>query len=100
MSLLPLMEESITPLRDDKGPTILIAMWTTTTIAAAFVAGRVYTRFNILKAPGLDDFLIAMSLVSLAYSLTSYLADYDIGNRLCLHQHYNSFCSSWKWKAH
>ncbi|OKL55304.1 hypothetical protein UA08_09457 [Talaromyces atroroseus] len=50
-------------MAQDKGPTILIVMWTTTSIATLFVAARLFTRIRILRNIGLDDYLIASSMV-------------------------------------
>uniref|UniRef100_A0A093UM92 Rhodopsin domain-containing protein n=1 Tax=Talaromyces marneffei PM1 TaxID=1077442 RepID=A0A093UM92_TALMA len=50
-------------MAQDRGPTILIAMWTTTSIATLFVAARLFTRIRILRNIGLDDYLIASSMV-------------------------------------
>ena len=50
-------------MADSRGPTILIAMWTTTSIATLFVIARLYTRIKILRSLGLDDYLMACSMV-------------------------------------
>ncbi|EED22505.1 conserved hypothetical protein [Talaromyces stipitatus ATCC 10500] len=50
-------------MAQNRGPTILIAMWTTTSIATLFVAARLFTRIRILRDIGLDDYLIAASMV-------------------------------------
>uniref|UniRef100_A0A093VHN4 Rhodopsin domain-containing protein n=1 Tax=Talaromyces marneffei PM1 TaxID=1077442 RepID=A0A093VHN4_TALMA len=47
----------------DRGTVILVAMWTTTSIATIFVAARLYTRAKIVRSLGLDDYLISMSIL-------------------------------------
>ncbi|KUL81321.1 hypothetical protein ZTR_10126 [Talaromyces verruculosus] len=47
----------------DRGTVILVAMWTTTSIATIFVAARLYTRAKIVRSLGLDDYLISLSIL-------------------------------------
>jgi hypothetical protein len=56
-------------MAQNRGPTILIAMWTATSIAVMFVAARLYTRIRILRNIGLDDYLIASSMVGALFSV-------------------------------
>jgi hypothetical protein len=58
-----------------RGPTILIAMWTTTSIAALFVVARLYTRIKILRSVGLDDYLMASSMVILRILMIPFSID-------------------------
>jgi multisubunit Na+/H+ antiporter MnhF subunit len=55
----------MTTYGQDKGPTILTVMWTTTSIAILFVIARLYIRYRIVKNPGLDDILITVSMVNI-----------------------------------
>lgn len=55
-------------LNDDKGPKILAVLWTLTGLTAVMVAARMFIRLRMLKSFGIDDYLIAISMVlSLAY---------------------------------
>jgi NAD/NADP transhydrogenase beta subunit len=55
-------------LDDDKGPKILAVLWTLTGLTAVMVAARMFIRLRILKNFGIDDYLIAVSMImSLAY---------------------------------
>ena len=48
----------------DKGPTILWAIWVFTIASTIFVAARLFARIKLLKNHGLDDYLIVVSTVS------------------------------------
>lgn len=48
---------------DNQGPTILAVMWTMTMLALVFVVTRLCVRSRLLRNFGLDDWLIAASMV-------------------------------------
>jgi hypothetical protein len=54
----------------DHGPNILAAAFTTWAIALLFVLLRFYTRARIVRALGLADWFIALSLVRLFRTLS------------------------------
>ncbi|KAL1967283.1 hypothetical protein VTN77DRAFT_3329 [Rasamsonia byssochlamydoides] len=58
---------------DDRGSAILAIMWTFVALSTLFVAARLYTRFRILSTIGVDDYLIALSLV-LGYVFASLIS--------------------------
>ncbi|KAE8154066.1 hypothetical protein BDV25DRAFT_126749 [Aspergillus avenaceus] len=47
---------------ENKGPTLLAAMWSLTGLAAIMVAMRLFIRTKIIRNLGLDDWLIAVSI--------------------------------------
>ncbi|KAI0157941.1 hypothetical protein GGR52DRAFT_576912 [Hypoxylon sp. FL1284] len=51
------------PPDESRGPTLSIVIWTSTAIATAFVALRIYTRFYITKSQGWDDAVIVLSAI-------------------------------------
>lgn len=57
---LYLIDYALQIMAQNRGPTILIAMWTTTSITTVFVAARLYTRMRILKSTGIDNYLITV----------------------------------------
>ncbi|KAI9926251.1 hypothetical protein ASPWEDRAFT_115636 [Aspergillus wentii DTO 134E9] len=48
---------------DDKGPKILAVLWTLTGLTAIMVIARLFIRSKMLRNMGLDDYLIAVSMV-------------------------------------
>ena len=48
---------------DDRGPTILALLYSGSAVAAAIVALRLWVRVKIIRNVGLDDWLVAASLV-------------------------------------
>ncbi|RAL08719.1 uncharacterized protein BO97DRAFT_472830 [Aspergillus homomorphus CBS 101889] len=48
---------------DDKGPTILIVLWTLTGLTTVLVTARIYIRAGLLHNLGVDDWVIALSLL-------------------------------------
>ncbi|KAL5365186.1 Alpha/Beta hydrolase protein [Aspergillus floccosus] len=48
----------------DKGPTLLVVIWTLTALTTLMVAVRLFIRTKIIRNLGLDDWLIAFSMVS------------------------------------
>ncbi|PYI32236.1 hypothetical protein BP00DRAFT_341944 [Aspergillus indologenus CBS 114.80] len=50
-------------ISDDKGPTILIVLWTLTGLTTVVVTGRMYIRAGLLHNLGVDDWLIVFSLL-------------------------------------
>ncbi|EEH39130.2 hypothetical protein PAAG_01592 [Paracoccidioides lutzii Pb01] len=55
-------------LQEDKGPLILVVIWTITPLAAILVASRLYVRAAIIRKVELDDWLILLSMIlSLTY---------------------------------
>ncbi|ODH46426.1 hypothetical protein GX48_07496 [Paracoccidioides brasiliensis] len=55
-------------LQEDKGPLILVVIWTITPLAAFLVATRLYVRAAIIRKVELDDWLILLSMIlSLTY---------------------------------
>jgi hypothetical protein len=80
----------------DRGTAILVAMWTTTSIATIFVAARLYTRTKIVRSLGLDDYLISLSIVR-PHLVTSALASLIIlAARPSFREPYDSFRQSWR----
>ena len=59
---MPGLKTDVDP-SDNKGPAILGVMWALTMITLALVTMRMYIRIHIVKAFGLDDWLIALSMV-------------------------------------
>lgn len=49
---------------NDRGPTILAILYSGTVLAAIAVALRLWVRIKFLRKVGLDDWLVAASLVS------------------------------------
>lgn len=49
---------------EDKGPTILAVMWSLAVLALVLVVARLCVRQRMLRNFGLDDWLIAISMVS------------------------------------
>jgi hypothetical protein len=83
-------------MAQSRGPTILIAMWTTTSIATFFVAARVYTRLKILRSFGLDDYLMVFSIVCLScINFLSWSDDLDSWPSFC--RSYDSCGWSRRW---
>lgn len=55
-------------LNDNKGPKILSVLWTLTALTTLMVAARIFIRLRMLNNFGVDDYLIAVSMVmGLAY---------------------------------
>lgn len=50
-------------LDDNKGPKILSVLWILTALTTVIVAARIYIRLHMLKNFGVDDYLIAVSMV-------------------------------------
>lgn len=48
---------------DDKGPKILTVLWVLTGLTTVIVTARMYIRIILLRNIGIDDYLIAVSLV-------------------------------------
>lgn len=57
------------PVGGDKtrAPTIIGLYSALTSVSLACVAARLYTRFRLLRSPGLDDAVILISMVSTAF---------------------------------
>lgn len=55
---------------DDQGPTILAVCWTLTAFATLVVLTRLYIRQWVLLNPGVDDWLIAVSMVPHSYTVS------------------------------
>ena len=55
---------------DNQGPLILAVCWTLTVFATVIVMLRVYIRQWVLHNPGLDDYLIVMSMVRHPHAYT------------------------------
>jgi hypothetical protein len=58
---------------EDQGPTILAVMWSLTALALVLVVARLCVRQRILRNFGLDDWLIAFSMVSSTGFLVFFL---------------------------
>lgn len=62
-------------LNQDKGPKILAVLWTLTALATLTVAARIFIRLRMLKAFGIDDYLIIVAIIlGLAYCGTTTAA--------------------------
>lgn len=59
-----------TPAYDqqNKGPVLLAVMWALTGLATVLVWARLFIRLKIVRAFGLDDRLIAISMVSSSWT--------------------------------
>ncbi|KAH6634789.1 hypothetical protein B0J18DRAFT_30843 [Chaetomium sp. MPI-SDFR-AT-0129] len=66
---------------DNTGPNILVATWTTWTIASIFVMMRFWTRVKIVHKLGAADWCILLSLLAAAGMCGSYVQQvrYDLG---------------------
>ena len=49
---------------ENKGPVVLAAVWTLTSIALVTVAARLYGRYRLTRNAGWDDLFITISMVS------------------------------------
>jgi hypothetical protein len=65
---------------DTKGPTIMAVMWSMTTLATIFVVARLCVRQRMLRAFGLDDWLIGISLVSILSDVLSNFLDHPLND--------------------
>jgi hypothetical protein len=61
---------------EDQGPTILAVMWSLTVLALVLVVARLCVRQRIIRNFGLDDWLIAFSMVSSTGFLVFFLFKY------------------------
>ncbi|KAL8364867.1 hypothetical protein RB595_003918 [Gaeumannomyces hyphopodioides] len=52
-------------LAEDKGPSVIAALWTFATLATVFVALRCYVRISVKKVFGVDDGCVVLALVLL-----------------------------------
>lgn len=51
---------------EDRGPVALAVTVSLTAVSVAFVAARLFVRIKLLRNVGLDDYLIAGSMVTLS----------------------------------
>lgn len=57
----------------NRGPEMMVIMWSTTILATLFVVARLCVRQQMVRNFGLDDWLIGLSMVViLSISLSSY----------------------------
>ncbi|KAJ5593874.1 uncharacterized protein N7459_000082 [Penicillium hispanicum] len=62
-------------INQDKGPKILAVLWTLTALATLTVVARIFIRLRMLKAFGIDDYLIILAIIlGLAYCGTTTAA--------------------------
>lgn len=81
---------------NDRAQAPVAVMWTFIALSTIFVSARLFTRLQLLNTIGLDDYIMALSLVLLQIFCLLWLRSEIItmcaDHRLCLHKPCHCLC--------